>query len=478
MMDGIDVSMWQGDINLATVTKGLDFVIVKATEGVGYTDPEYKRNVKKVRAAKKLLGLYHYARADGNKGAAGARKEAAWFVQTAGDAVGEAILILDWEKESLPAGPPWATVWLEEVERLTGVKPFFYCYPDALASKDFSAILRDYPLWLASYGMNTSSGILSDDAVQLKLSQYGYGRNPVLYQYLSTGRLVGYNGNLDLNKAFFNANKWREYASKKGQPMPRLQSPVKGRISSHFSPRRKNPVTGKIEPHSGVDVAAPEGTLYYPAYPGTVIAVGSGILPGRSGDRNVQVQNPDGETQYYGHGKKVLVKVGQKVDLATPLGEVGQRGNATGPHVHMEFHDKNGNPRNPIIDYNHHNVILGTDPHHLAKEVITVKDVENAVWNVLSAHNIGIGGETQRALGVDKRSAFSLMRYGAAALFEGRKWHANLAAQNKALTAAVETLAESKGIDPAVITEAINGAVQGALADLKVTLSVEEDLED
>lgn len=39
---------------------GCDGVIVKATEGVGYTDPALDANVAAARAAGKPWGLYHY----------------------------------------------------------------------------------------------------------------------------------------------------------------------------------------------------------------------------------------------------------------------------------------------------------------------------------------------------------------------------------------------------------------------------------
>lgn len=35
-MNGIDISNWQRDINLSAIKA--DFVIVKATEGIGYVD--------------------------------------------------------------------------------------------------------------------------------------------------------------------------------------------------------------------------------------------------------------------------------------------------------------------------------------------------------------------------------------------------------------------------------------------------------
>lgn len=147
---------------------------------------------------------------------------------------------------------------------------------------------------------------------------------------------------------------------KKADPVARMASPVEGWVSSEFSTSRRNPVTGRIEPHLGIDIAAPQGTRIKAAYAGTVIGVGAGLLPGRSGDRNVLIQNPDGERQYYGHNEKALVAVGQKVALGEDIAEVGQRGNATGPHLHFEVHDRHGVARNPRIDFNHHKVPVGS----------------------------------------------------------------------------------------------------------------------
>ena len=40
MLKGIDISRYQAGININILD--IDFVIVKATEGVGYSDPNYK----------------------------------------------------------------------------------------------------------------------------------------------------------------------------------------------------------------------------------------------------------------------------------------------------------------------------------------------------------------------------------------------------------------------------------------------------
>ena len=148
----------------------------------------------------------------------------------------------------------------------------------------------------------------------------------------------------------------------KGLKMARMISPVQGRVTSEFSRSRKNPVTGRVEPHLGIDIAAPRGTVIRAVYAGTVIGVGAGLLPGRSGDRNVYIQNPDGERQYYGHNDSYLVKNGQWVDAGDPIATVGDRGNATGPHLHFEVHSKSGVARDPRIDFNYHGVTPGSAP--------------------------------------------------------------------------------------------------------------------
>ena len=40
-LNGIDISNWQSGINLAVVP--CDFVVIKATEGTGYVNPDYER---------------------------------------------------------------------------------------------------------------------------------------------------------------------------------------------------------------------------------------------------------------------------------------------------------------------------------------------------------------------------------------------------------------------------------------------------
>ena len=55
VLHGIDVSNWQRGINCATIPG--DFVIIKVSEGVGYTDPNWEACANAAYSAGKKIGL-------------------------------------------------------------------------------------------------------------------------------------------------------------------------------------------------------------------------------------------------------------------------------------------------------------------------------------------------------------------------------------------------------------------------------------
>ena len=59
-MYGIDVSMWQGEIDLEKAKKeGVEFVIIKATESK-FIDPMFERNYNAAKKAGLKVGAYMY----------------------------------------------------------------------------------------------------------------------------------------------------------------------------------------------------------------------------------------------------------------------------------------------------------------------------------------------------------------------------------------------------------------------------------
>ena len=90
-LKGIDISNWQSNINLYNIEA--DFVIIKASEGVGWTDPSFKKLYFAAKGAGKKLGIYHFARPTGNNTA---QKEVDTFLNAAKSvgAIGEAICFI------------------------------------------------------------------------------------------------------------------------------------------------------------------------------------------------------------------------------------------------------------------------------------------------------------------------------------------------------------------------------------------------
>lgn len=207
-MNGIDVSGWQAGINLAAVP--CDFVIIKSTQGTSYVNKDCDRAYQQAKAAGKLLGVYHYF-SGGDPYA-----EAEFFVKNIKEYVGEAILVLDWEGEQnskFSQGPAVAKPFLDKVAELTGVKPLIYMSKSVCRQHDWSSVATLYGLWVAQYADNNSTGYKSNPWSDNK--GYGAWESPAIFQYSSHGRLSGYNGNLDINIAYMDANGWKSYAGAK-----------------------------------------------------------------------------------------------------------------------------------------------------------------------------------------------------------------------------------------------------------------------
>jgi murein DD-endopeptidase MepM/ murein hydrolase activator NlpD len=111
---------------------------------------------------------------------------------------------------------------------------------------------------------------------------------------------------------------------------------VTGRVTSGFGLRGG-------AAHQGLDIAAPIGTPIRVPIAGTVISSGSASGFGLW----VRVRHADGTITVYGHINRSLVKVGQKVSAGQQIAEVGNRGESTGPHLHIEVVTPSGKKINP-----------------------------------------------------------------------------------------------------------------------------------
>ncbi|GAB1328844.1 M23 family metallopeptidase [Streptomyces sennicomposti] len=86
--------------------------------------------------------------------------------------------------------------------------------------------------------------------------------------------------------------------------------------------------------HTGLDFAAPTGTLIKAVHSGTITEAG---WAGAYGYRTILTLD-DGTELWFCHQSSISVSAGQKVSTGEVIGRVGATGNVTGPHLHLEVH--------------------------------------------------------------------------------------------------------------------------------------------
>lgn len=208
-MNGIDISQWQKGLTLANVQS--DFVIIKATEGVGFTDPQFKNFINQAIALGKRIGVYHFARpyAQNFNTPTG---EAEWFVSVVQEYVGRVMLILDWEAEN-KHNVAWAKQWLDRVFELTGVKPVFYSYESCVNQYNWSSVASEYELWVARY-LDYTPDYNYNMSKAGPMPKVKWWSRYIMWQWTSSGKLDGWSGNLDCNK--FYADNWGLFITQSG----------------------------------------------------------------------------------------------------------------------------------------------------------------------------------------------------------------------------------------------------------------------
>ena len=106
---------------------------------------------------------------------------------------------------------------------------------------------------------------------------------------------------------------------------------------------RLDPFTGQRAMHYGLDLKNELGAPVLATAPGTVIYAGWM----RDYGRVVEIDHGLGIHTRYAHLKAITVKVGQKVEFRQEIGELGNSGRSTGPHLHYEV-QVNGKPHDPM----------------------------------------------------------------------------------------------------------------------------------
>lgn len=122
-----------------------------------------------------------------------------------------------------------------------------------------------------------------------------------------------------------------------------LKWPVSGRVTSEYG-WRIHPIYGYRSFHTGIDIAAPQGSTVKAARYGEVIYVGYKGAYGLI----VIIDHGHSLATIYAHLSKAYVRPGQSVSTLGSIAAVGCTGWCTGPHVHFEVR-VNGEPQNPRL---------------------------------------------------------------------------------------------------------------------------------
>ncbi len=123
-----------------------------------------------------------------------------------------------------------------------------------------------------------------------------------------------------------------------------MKTPIDGaRLSSRYG-RRRHPILGYTRMHRGLDFAANTGTPIYAAGDGTITRIGKNGSYGNY----IRIRHTNGFETAYAHMRRFTrgLRKGSRVKQGDIIGQVGQTGVVSGPHLHYEVL-QNGRQINP-----------------------------------------------------------------------------------------------------------------------------------
>lgn len=355
--DGIDVSHWQGTITWPKVrAAGVEFAIIKASEGTGFVDSRFKYNWQEAKKAGIPRSAYHFFRPELD-----GRAQADHYLRVIASAGGGEDFVLSVDVEQpctmkdgkcvpYPVNKFQSTVNLkrmvDRLEERTGRKPMiytsYYMWRHMTTEPNWGG--DEFPLWVAAYN-NVGPGQLPKGWTDW-----------TVWQYSSNGKIDGINGNVDLDK-------WGDSGAGLGGYLP-PDGPIGGinpnidwskyaDLSSNHCPVQSTGGTsitrctqGPFGPtsHRGVVHAVDIGTRMVPTaqvvapVAGRVVnrpyrCINGGVEPG------IKLIANDGREYLFIH---VFIKPGidgKQVAAGTVLGAVSRNITpcSSGPHVHFEY---------------------------------------------------------------------------------------------------------------------------------------------
>ena len=201
-MRGIDVSNWQAGLTPSNFD--IDFCIVKATEGVGYTDPFCDQFVQNCISNDILWGFYHFARENEPE------QEAEYFYNECINYFGHGIPVLDYETSNYN-NREWCERFMQKLHDLSGVWAVIYISASRCGEYENSWIPEKCGLWVAGYPWDNPDW--TDERMPYNIYPWSFA---AIWQFTSGLDLNGYEGRLDGNIAYMDEEAWMKYAKCEG----------------------------------------------------------------------------------------------------------------------------------------------------------------------------------------------------------------------------------------------------------------------
>ncbi|MDE6523541.1 MAG: hypothetical protein K2L17_12040 [Muribaculaceae bacterium] len=193
---GFDISSHNGDINFKAAAKdGMEFVWIKATEGVTFRDKNFSKNYEKAGKAGLKRGAYHFFRFDRD-----GVEQAINLLETVGDRNLELGVAIDIETSGNPEGISPDLIKeriasMADYLNLRGIAPTLYCnktdYYDYMADS-----FPGNSLWICAF---------TQDPIAAPWT---------FWQYHHSGSVKGVKGKVDLNVYGGSREEWADFISK------------------------------------------------------------------------------------------------------------------------------------------------------------------------------------------------------------------------------------------------------------------------
>ena len=192
---GIDVSLYQGEIDWATVAQsGINFAIIRSTLGGGSLDEKFEQNYAGATANGLGVAVYHYSYAK-------TTEKAAWDANNLIDKLAGRVvpiyLDLEWDEQGALGKEAVTNIAVTFVSncQARGYEANIYSNVNWYNNYYYPDRLREMgcKFWRARYGPNTGE---YDERYKPNLGEY-------IWQYTSVGRVSGIGTNVDLDMGYY-----------------------------------------------------------------------------------------------------------------------------------------------------------------------------------------------------------------------------------------------------------------------------------